>query len=67
MPGMIVAVKVKVGDKVREGDVVVVLEAMKMQNEIHCPHSGVVKQIMVHDGDLVKSNTVLMVVERDGK
>lgn len=67
MPGMIVAVKVKVGDKVREGDVVAVLEAMKMQNEIHCPHGGVVKQIMVHDGDLVKSNTVLMVVERDGK
>ena len=67
MPGMIVTVKVKVGDKVNDNDVVVVLEAMKMQSEIRSPHGGVVKQIMAHEGDLVKGGAVLMVVEPDGR
>ena len=66
MPGMIVAVKVKVGDRVNQDDVVVVLEAMKMQSEIRSPHGGVVKQILVNEGDLVKGGAVLVVVEPNG-
>ena len=66
MPGMIVTVKVKVGDKVNQDDVVVVLEAMKMQSEIRSPHGGVVKQILVNEGDLVKGGAVLVVVEPNG-
>jgi pyruvate carboxylase subunit B len=63
---MIVTVKVKVGDKVNQDDVVVVLEAMKMQSEIRSPHGGVVKQILVNEGDLVKGGAVLVVVEPNG-
>ena len=63
MPGMIVSVKVKVGDKVQQDDVVVVLEAMKMQSEIRSPQGGVVKQVLVSEGDLVKGGAALVVVE----
>jgi len=66
MPGMIVAVKVKVGDRVKQNDVVVVLEAMKMQSEIRSPHGGVVKQVLVNEGDLVKGGAALVVVEPNG-
>lgn len=67
MPGMIISVKVKVGDGVNEGDVIAVIEAMKMQNEIHAPHSGVVTQISVKGGDMVNSGGILMVIGSDGK
>ena len=67
MPGMILAVKVKVGDTVRAGDVVAVLESMKMQNEVRSPHGGLVKEILVHEGDLVKGGAVLMLLERPGR
>jgi len=67
MPGMILAVKVKVGDTVRAGDVVAVLESMKMQNEVRSPHGGLVKEIMVGEGDLVKGGAVLMLLERPGR
>lgn len=66
MPGMIIAVKVKVGDVVSAGDVVAVLEAMKMENEIRSSYAGVVKQIMVKEGDLAKSGTTIMLLDRNG-
>jgi len=65
MNGMLLAVKVKQGDKVAKGDVVVVIEAMKMASEIVSPHSGKVKAVLVKEGVLVSSNDVLMVVETD--
>jgi pyruvate carboxylase subunit B len=67
MPGMIVSVKVKPGDRVKVGDVVVVLEAMKMQNEITSPYDGVVQQVKIGEGDMVKTQTVLMLIEKDGR
>jgi len=67
MPGMILAVNVKVGDLVHAGDVVVVLESMKMQNEVRSPYEGVVRQIMVGEGDVVKSRAPLMLLERVGR
>ncbi len=66
MPGMIVSVKVKEGDAVQKDDVVVVLEAMKMQSEIRSAHAGTVKQVLVSEGDLVKAGAVLVVVEPRG-
>lgn len=63
MPGMIVSVKVKAGDRVKKDDVVVVLEAMKMQSEIRSPHAGTVRQVLVGEGDLVKAGATLAVVE----
>jgi pyruvate carboxylase subunit B len=66
MPGTIVAVKVKVGDRIKNGDVVVVLDSMKMQSEIHSPYSGVVREIRFRQGERVPVNGVLMLIERDG-
>ena len=53
LPGVIVGVKVKVGDSVKEGQVVAVLEAMKMENEIQSEYTGTVISINVSQGDSI--------------
>jgi len=63
MQGMILKLKVKNGDKVKEGDVVAVLEAMKMENDIHSPESGTVHDIFVDEGDTVGAGDTLMVIK----
>jgi pyruvate carboxylase subunit B len=62
MQGMVLKVKVKKGDRVSKGDVVIILEAMKMENNIHAPHSGAVKDIFVKEGSTVGAGDVLMVI-----
>jgi len=62
MPGTVVSIKVKVGDKVKAGDTVLTVEAMKMENEIHTPIKGNVKEIFVVEGDKVNPDEVLVVV-----
>ena len=54
---------VKVGDKVAEGDSLLIVEAMKTMNHIHAPRSGTVKRILVADGDPVEYGAPLMIVE----
>ena len=63
MQGMILKLKVTAGDKVNEGDVVAVLEAMKMENDIHAPQSGVVEEVFVDEGDTVNPGEALMVIK----
>lgn len=63
VPGMIVDVKVNEGDHVEVKDVLMVMEAMKMEQPIPCPKDGVVKEVMVAPGDKVKSGTVLLSIE----
>ncbi|MFP4082865.1 MAG: biotin/lipoyl-containing protein [Candidatus Aminicenantes bacterium] len=63
MPGKIVRVLVKEGDKVKQGQAVLVLEAMKMQNEIKSPQSGTVSQLAPRAGDSVEAGTLLFSVE----
>ena len=60
LPGTILAIKVKVGDTVREGQPVAVLEAMKMENEILAEHDGTVTGIPVEKGDSVLEGTVIV-------
>ena len=60
MPGRVLEVRVKEGQSVQEGDVLCVLEAMKMQNDIKSPHAGKVARIHVRDGATVESSTVLL-------
>jgi len=62
MQGMVLSVKVKVGEKVKEGDVVVVTEAMKMQSDVHSPYAGTVKEIFAFNGEIVNKDDVLMVI-----
>jgi len=63
MPGTIVDVKVKVGDKVEAGDGVLVIEAMKMENEIQAPLSGVVISVHVKKGDSVAPDETLVEIQ----
>lgn len=63
MQGMILKLKVSRGDQVNEGDVVAVLEAMKMENDVHAPYAGTVDQIYVDEGDTVDAGEVLMVIK----
>ena len=60
MPGTIMDIKVNVGDMVEEGQAVVVLEAMKMENDIAAPSSGKVASINVSKGDSVNSGDVII-------
>ena len=62
MPGNILDVKVSVGQSVKAGDVMFILEAMKMENEIVAPAAGTVKQILVQKGSVVNSDDVLAVI-----
>lgn len=60
MPGTIISVNVSVGQQVKLGDVVVVLEAMKMENEICAPQDGTVATVECAAGDSVESGKVLV-------
>ena len=60
MPGNILDVKVKAGDSVKAGDVLAILEAMKMENEIVAPQDGTVASVNVNKGDTVNSGDVLV-------
>lgn len=63
LPGVIIDVKVNVGDAVKKGDTVVVLEAMKMENNINADRDGKVTAIQVAKGDTVADGAVLVVLE----
>ena len=62
MPGTVMSVKVSAGQAVKKGDVLVVLEAMKMENEIYAPCDGTVAAVNVSNGDAVESGKVLVVL-----
>ena len=62
LPGTITAVNVKVGDKVNAGDVVIILEAMKMQNNIEAENAGTITAINVTPGDSVMEGSILLTI-----
>ena len=63
LPGVIIDVKVNVGDEVKKGTTVVVLEAMKMENNINTDRDGKVVAVQVAKGDTVADGAVLVVIE----
>jgi acetyl-CoA carboxylase biotin carboxyl carrier protein len=63
MVGKIVAVSVKVGDKIKEDDQVAVLEAMKMEMPVVAPVSGIVKEVRVAPNQEVEAEAVIAVIE----
>ncbi len=62
LPGTITEVKVKVGDTVKDGDTVIVLEAMKMQNNIEAECNGTVTAVLVNKGDTVMEGDALITI-----
>ena len=62
LPGNILDIKVSVGQAVKAGDVLVIIEAMKMENEVAAPCDGVVKQIVTNKGAVVATGDTLLVI-----
>ena len=60
MPGLIIDIKIKVGDSVKINDALLILEAMKMENVLKSPGEGTVKSVTVKKGDKVEKNQVLI-------
>ena len=65
MPGVILEIKVAPGDQVNKGDVVMVLEAMKMENVLHAARTGTVESIDINSGEQVKYGQVLLRFVKD--
>lgn len=63
LPGTVMSFPVKEGDSVNAGDTVCVLEAMKMENDIHTDKGGIVKKILVNVGDAILDGADIMIIE----
>ena len=63
IPGKVVTIEVEIGSKVEEGQVCMILEAMKMQNEINAPISGIISEINCSPGSSVEANIPLIVIK----
>lgn len=63
LPGTLMSLSVKVGDTVKPGDTVCVLEAMKMENDIHSTQGGVVQKILANVGDAIPQDGPIMILE----
>jgi len=63
MPGLVIEIEVKEGDTVKKGQGLLIIEAMKMQNEFKAPRDGIVKKILVQKGQTVNSKDTLIIIE----
>lgn len=63
MPGLVLDILVEVGNEVKEGDILIVLEAMKMENAIKSPQSGIVEQIIIDKGQTVDKSQLMMLLK----
>lgn len=62
MPGKVVKILVKKGNDVQENQGLIIIEAMKMENEIRSPKKGIVKEVNVHEGDTIEAYQTLMII-----
>jgi len=62
MPGLVAKVEVSAGQQVQRGDGLVIVEAMKMENELRAPTGGVVKEVRVKEGDAIEKGALLVVI-----
>ena len=62
MPGLIVSLKKKVGDEVKIGDSLLTLEAMKMENDLRSPSSGIIKKVNYSEGENVEKGAVILII-----
>jgi len=64
MPGLVIDIKAEPGQEIEKGDLLLVLEAMKMENNIKSPNAGIVKSIEIEQGQAVEKNQVLITFEK---
>lgn len=64
MPGKVLEISVSAGSEVSAGQPLVILEAMKMENELRSPHAGIIENINISPGDSVEKNELLLVINR---
>jgi pyruvate/oxaloacetate carboxyltransferase/biotin carboxyl carrier protein len=62
MAGLILSIEVREGDYVHKGDLIAMMEAMKMRRQVHSPRDGVVKEILVKEGEIIDIDDILMVI-----
>lgn len=67
LPGKIISVNVKVGDRVKRGDLLLVIESMKMENEIYSPTDGTIVDVKIFPGDPVNIDDILLVIDESSK
>jgi biotin carboxyl carrier protein len=63
IPGTIVEIKIKPGQKVKKGDVILILEAMKMQNKVEMPFAGTIKKVNIEEGQKIPKNYLMIEIE----
>lgn len=63
IPGKIIRVEVSQGQKVKEGEIICIIESMKMENPIRTPVNGQVKEVKVAQGDVVRSGQLIAVID----
>ena len=63
MPGLILKLKKKVGEEVKLGEPILILEAMKMENELRSPASGILKKIFYKEGQSVEKDSIILTIE----
>ena len=63
IPGLIGKISVNEGDEVNQGDALIILEAMKMENEIQADRKGIIKEILIKESDSVVKDQVLLIIE----
>jgi len=63
MPAKVIKVNCKAGERVKKGEVLVILEAMKMENEIHSPVEGTIKEVMVQEGSNVSQDEPMILFD----
>jgi acetyl-CoA carboxylase biotin carboxyl carrier protein len=63
MTGKIINISVNVGDRINADDEVIIMDAMKMEIPVQSPAEGIVREILVKEGDSVKTDQILMVLE----
>jgi len=63
MPGMILKIKKELNEKVLQGETILILEAMKMENDLRSPRSGILSEIMVKEGSTVEKGVILFTIE----
>ncbi len=63
LPGTVLEIPVEIGQRVKEGELIMILEAMKMQNRVIAPVSGIIKDIYINKGDKIGKNHLMIKIE----